>query len=197
MTQMGLDYAKFNESKRHNLADEGIRSRATDISEREADTHSRQADIASRQADIASREADTRAREADTHAYSASFEPQRIANAAKSAEGALLKGKSSVISAEAQKSQAETSARRFSPDLLERSMKATESEALSKASQAATSQFEAENRNFFNSLSQMDPATAAFYAGQRLGMSPAEYGSAAFVQSLQSWLRSIPRGLVN
>lgn len=122
MTQMGLEYLKLQENRRHNLMSESVEQQ----------------------------KADTGTREADTHAYSASFEPQRVAATKMQAEASAsqaataerkqdlsekyaerdMRAKEKTASAKAL--QAEVSDRQNSPELLERSVKAKEDEAYAK-----------------------------------------------------------------
>lgn len=122
MTQMGLEYMKLQESRRHNLASESVDQQKADASTREA----------------------------DTHAYSASFEPQRVAASTMQAEASKSQADTAVRkqdlsekyaerdmrakekSASANALQAEVADRQNSPELLERYVKAKEDEAYAK-----------------------------------------------------------------
>lgn len=59
MTQMGLEYAKLLEQRRHNLADEDIRDTGNVISKQEADTKQYVASFKPREVDIEQHKADS------------------------------------------------------------------------------------------------------------------------------------------
>lgn len=59
MTQMGLEYAKLLEQRRHNVADEGIRETSNDISQQEADTKQYTASFKPREMEIEQHKADS------------------------------------------------------------------------------------------------------------------------------------------
>lgn len=66
MTQMGLDYMKHKETQRHNVSDEGIRARQTDISGQEADTRSYVASFKPQEVAITKQQADASSKQAST-----------------------------------------------------------------------------------------------------------------------------------
>lgn len=141
MTQMGLEYQKLQESRRHNLASESVDQQKADASTQEA----------------------------QTHAYSASFEPQRVSASTMQAEASQsqaqtaarkqdlsekyaerdMRAKEKTASAKAL--QAEVADRKDSPELLERYVSAKEDEVYQKM------------------LSNLPPATRALLAKERTG----------------------------
>lgn len=82
MTQMGLEYQKYKESQRHNIATEDISSR--DVATKEFTTsfepHRVKATVAQAQAAVMN---------AETNKYTASFEPRKVAATEKQAKASM------------------------------------------------------------------------------------------------------------
>lgn len=79
MTQMGLDYQKHLENKRHNVVSEGIQQQTADASTSQAQTQSYLASYKGREVAAKEKEADAKMKSAEASAYEASFADEKLA----------------------------------------------------------------------------------------------------------------------
>ena len=123
MTQMGLDYMKYTEAGRHNLADEEIRRHSNVISQQDANTRARQVSYIPQELGI-------KQQEADAKSYEASFAP--------------IKAQATAKQAEASASQAETAKGRLDLDKAYRGIETAikQQEAQAKSDTAAAKKYE-------------------------------------------------------
>lgn len=123
MTQMGLEYMKYKEAGRHNLADEEIRAKSNVISQQEADTKAKQVSYIPRELGI-------KQQEADAKTYEASFAP--------------IKAEATMKQANASASQADTAKGRLDLDKAYRGIETAikQEEARAKSDTAAAKKYE-------------------------------------------------------
>lgn len=172
MTQMGLEYEKLLESRRHNQADESIRHAANEISQQDADTRS----------------------------YSASFEPQRVSNdtikaqaSSKDADTRRLAHELNSAYAERDMQQKEMSARanqltaqvrdrEKSPELLERAVAASERQADARLTAAEAQVAKNEIDRMIKLIDRLPEQLRVYEAGSQYGGTGYGIGATALNQ---------------
>lgn len=178
MTQMGLEYMKHKETGRHNVEDENIRNRQTDVSAREADTHQYIASFKPQEVAISQQQADASTSQAGTAAGRLGLDKMYRERETMAKEG-LTRAASD--QAQAALSQANTAFERYVLDLdmRERETLAKEMLAAAARDQALTAQDRVNVEKFAQAVKHLDTATAASEASRVLGFdSGGQYGNA-------------------
>lgn len=159
---MGLEYMKHKETARHNIADEGIKSRTADIAQQDADTRSYVASFKPQEVDISRVQAEASKSQADTAADRFKLDAQYRERETAAKED----------SARAQLSQAETAKARQALEELyrERDTLVKEIQAAAATSQALSAQEKNDIYEFTETMKYLSPANAAIHAADRLGL---------------------------
>lgn len=178
MTQMGLEYMKLKETARHNVNDEGIRNRQTDVSQIEADTHKYVASFKPQEVGIQQQQADSSTSQAGTAQGRLELDSAYRERETQAKED----------SASAAKIQAAVANSRLALDSSYRERETVAKEMQSKASesQALTASQRQIVDEYLGNLKNLSPELAAQQSAEKLGFSSTEQYLAAISKLLST-----------
>jgi hypothetical protein len=163
---MGLDYMRHKETQRHNISDESIRSRQTDIAARESDTHAYVASFKPQEVAISKQQADAGSSQAETAkgrlALDATYRERETAAKEETSHAAWQ--------------QSQTAVAKYILDKAyrERETLAKELQAEAAKQQALTAKERQIVDEYLGNLQNLDPLTAAQISAEKLGYTGVE-----------------------
>jgi hypothetical protein len=163
MTQMGLDYMRHKETARHNVADESIRKRQTDISDKDATTRQYVASFKPQEVLATMQQSEASMKQADVAAGRLSLD-----SAYRERE---VRAKEDSAASQLEQARVAFMNHALNADYREREMLAKELDSAARSSQALAAEERNRIDHLATALKHLDPSIAAAEAAKALGYS--------------------------